>query len=536
VAENSFWGVEIRGFGAMLKFLGPSSALVSQLRRAHLYSARSPSGLRQLSNNVAYFSSHSRMDTNDSASTPQDGVKKKQKLVKYAKGQFLKRSEVDSFIEKKLKVAKLAALAIFMARSSSRSSVTVQVTYLIGFYPKIAARLEELISESWAFWQISAVINGMRCMRENEEGIQKMCTVTAKMIDRAINRGEVVLAGDVTMIMLGVTRLVGREVETRKLLHSVADIFRKCEEDFTPEELVTCMRGLQGKPSGSPEVLVLVSLLTERFLKMKTGISVVDLGHITYGMHRMKCDSVEVIGLLTALTARLREMDVELSAKVHGDMLFGLQSMSSDTPEVREFLALVLSKASKSDIEALPQATCNSFVGMRGMKCNVPEVVSLLKSLTVQANALKKHYHPQGLGMALLGFSSMHSDSAEVRAALKALTRHVQIARGNMDTTALGNAIHGFQNMKDDSPEVLEILQSLVRFVEPSIGFLSEEHVERCLFGLQGMSNESAEVRALLTALLAKARTVDKKYDENDVEILNAQTLALMAALEPVSN
>ena len=521
----------------MLKFLGSSSALISQLRKTNSYSARSAVGLRQLSNNVAYFSSSSRMDVNDSSNNVDTSkeIKKVPKLIKYAKGQFLKRSDVDGFIAKKLKDCKIAALAIFMARSSSRSSVTVQVTFLIGFYPKIAARLEELLSESWAFWQISAVINGMRCMRENEEGIQKMCTVTSKMIDMALNRGEVVLAADITMIMLGVTRLVGREVETRKLLHSVAEAVKKCEEDFTPEELITGLRGLQGKPSGSPETLVLVSLFTHHLLNMKSGISAVDLGHITYGMHRMKCDSVEVVALLTALTSRLRGMDVELSAKVLGDMIYGLQSMSSDTPEVREFLSLVLSKAAHSDTPDLPQATCNSFVGMRGMKCDVPEVLTLLRALTSQANALQKNYHPQGLGMAILGFSSMKSDSEEVRGALKALTRHVQVAKGTMDTTAFGNAIHGFQNMKDDSPEVLELLLSLARYAEPSVGILSEEHVERCLFGLQGMSNESVEVRAVLTGLLAKARTVEKRYDENDVEIFNAQTLALMAALEPIS-
>ena len=86
--------------------------------------------------------------------------------------------------------------------------------------------------------------------------------------------------------------------------------------------------------------------------------------------------------------------------------------------------------------------------------------------------------------------------------------------------------------MKDDCMEVRLLLKGLIRYVCETEGSLSEADVRRALSGLKGMSKESVEVRMLIESLLAKVRSTEKVYDDDEERADSTQVMLLTAALE----
>ena len=510
----------------MFKAIRPTSAIISRLRRTVLLSTDVLTGFRPTFSNAAQFSTtipeYDELTRHTYVRVP--------KKPKYTADVFLTRTEVDSFILNKLKVSTVSGMAIFMLRSGSISKGTTVNTFLLGYFPKIATRLEEMESLPWTFWQIAGLLNGLKCMRETEEGIQRIVAMAARVTKEALSKGETPTSAQVVLMMLGISRITGKEAEAKLLLGVLAEAVNNTNTRITSKELVMCLGGMVGKMSDVPEAVLLLEAFTAHLVKTKEVLTRKELGFIFYGMFRMKSEEPAVIAFLNAFTAQVERNQEVLDPRTLGEILYGLQNMKSEQPEVRKLLNIILRRRERPDTYS-PECVSNAISGLRNFNHGCVEVDALLIILT-EMTGICPSFNPKGLASALRGLANMNSDCEEVRMLLRVLGRHPKKCVGEMDTASLGNAIYGLQNLKSDSHEVLDILQGLCRIVETSTGPMTANHVERALYGLQGMSNQVPEVRHLLTALLTKVRASETVFDEMDQPIESPQGLALLLALE----
>ena len=519
-----------------MKF-GPSAAILSKLRRSNICSPSTVVKLRPLFSNVTFFSSAPNMEEQASDAVEKSVKRKRNKpippVLKYKLGQFLPRSEVDYFIETKLKECNVAAISIFMTRSASRSEKTSSVTFLIGYFPAIAARLSALQAQPWTFWQIAAVLSGLKCLRETEDGIQNIIEIMTHITRQSLDRGASVAPDDITLMLSGLGRIVAREHATQNLLSVITEAITKCTGDFTNVEIIKCLRSLQGKSTEQSEVRALLSVLTERLRAVEPGtLSAESIGHIMFAAYRFDSECVEVKSFLGAVTSHIESSKEGFDAQSMGDAIYGLQKMSSDHIEVRTLISTLLSKSINTKKDILPQTSCNAFSGMRGLKSESAEVRQLLLSLVPNVQGSEKCYHPRGIADFLLGMQNMNSDSIEVRAVLTVLLRHVTNGTGNMDAQSVGNVLYGMQNMKSNSTEVKKISAALVRYVQNSEGVLTLAHIERSLKGLQGMEKDNVELKVMLETLLAKVKSTEKIIDDDVDTEDSPQVKALQNAIQ----
>ena len=517
---------------------GPSSAFLSKLTRENVCAPTVVTKLRPLFSNSTSFSSAPRIEEHNPEGVPTTPKSLKiskaaPSTLKYKRGLFLSRVNVDNFIERKLQESNIADISIFLTRSASRSEETSSVTFLLGYHGLISKRLEILSESQWSFWQIAATLSSLKCMRETEDGVQRIISSMTKVIDNSLARDEIVAADDIALIMKGLTGIAGREEGSRKLLAKVSQAIIQCKDEFTSAEVVVCLRALQGKNSEFPEVLSLLYVLTERLNALKIGsVSSISLSHIMFSTYRMSSDSTEVQGLLKVVNNHIRLSSEGIDAESMGNIIYGMQKMSSDNSEVTSLIATILSKSKRGPKDFMPQTSSNAFTGMAGFNSEKSEVRQLLLHLIPNVEGSLKCYHPRGLADTFLGMQNMSSDCTEVRAVLQALLRHVKNGTGSMDAQSVGNAFFGLQNMKDDCEEVKDLLIGFIPIIRNSSGILSVVHIERALFGLKKMNQNSVEVRELIQTLLVKVKSTEKIIDLDIVIEDSAQVKLLLQALQ----
>ena len=164
---------------------GPSSAFLSKLTRENVSAPTVVSKLRPLFSNTTSFSSAPRIEehTPEGVPTALKSLKISKaapSTLKYKRGLFLSRVNVDNFIERKLQESNIADISIFLTRSASRSEETSSVTFLLGYHGLISKRLEILSESQWSFWQIAATLSSLKCMRETEDGVQRIISSMTK--------------------------------------------------------------------------------------------------------------------------------------------------------------------------------------------------------------------------------------------------------------------------------------------------------------------------------------------------------------------
>jgi hypothetical protein len=157
----------------------------------------------------------------------------------------------------------------------------------------------------------------------------------------------------------------------------------------------------------------------------------------------MSSASPEVRMLLSVLTEKLNDSSAIMDSQAIGNALYGIQSMSSDAPEVRALLIALTAKVKDTKEVLSPQHISNSLYGLQFMGSEHPEVRGLLRVLTVKMRECSERFTPHAIGNVLYGLQSMSSEVVAVEALLTALTAKMRDIAEPFSAQSISAALYG---------------------------------------------------------------------------------------------
>ena len=233
--------------------------------------------------------------------------------------------------------------------------------------PAIASRIKKLPTVSWRYRDISAVVYGLQCLREDDDGyLAVVAAMTAALVKSNQSR-EAVSFKLISMAMIGLQKNKLRARQSVELLNSIMIMTKSCHESPDAQEVGNALHGMQSMSSDHAEVRSMVSALSGKVHSCKESLTAQNVGNALYGMQSMGSDHVEVRSMVSALSGKVHSCKESLTAQNVGNALHGMQSMSSDHAEVRSMVSALSGKvhSCKESLDAM--AVGNALYGMQSM-------------------------------------------------------------------------------------------------------------------------------------------------------------------------
>ena len=115
--------------------------------------------------------------------------------------------------------------------------------------PAIASRIKKLPTVSWRYRDISAVVYGLQCLREDDDGyLAVVAAMTAALVKSNQSR-EAVPFKSISMAMIGLQKNKLRARQSVELLNSIMIMTKSCHESPDAQEVGNALHGMQSMSS-----------------------------------------------------------------------------------------------------------------------------------------------------------------------------------------------------------------------------------------------------------------------------------------------
>jgi hypothetical protein len=370
--------------------------------------------------------------------------------------------DVDKFITAQLAICSPGNVSDLMHATVKVTKKSPNLFLLREHLPAIAKRLKEVNPSDWKFRDISTIMYGLQCSRDNDSGVIDVLTVITAAAERGATENLRVTSQDASMMLLGLRKISYGHDASRKLLSVITKIIQKCTDLYDEQNIGNSLLGLQGMSSDCLEVRLLLNALTIKVLESSSKFSSQALGNALFGLQGMCSDCTEVRTLLSALTEKVLGSTAELSAQAVSNSMSGLRGMSSECAVVRTLLSALIPKYRESKRHLGSSEIGDAFYGMRSMSCASPEVKELLSVLLLKLNRPTNDLNISSICDSLCGLQNMNTHTAEVKEVVSVLLKAFAKNTENLTPRDTGNALQALPLLKEVFGDV-EYKGSLVR-------------------------------------------------------------------------
>lgn len=475
---------------------------------------------------------------------------------------FDRETSVDIFIQINLKKSTPSNVADLMSISAKVSKNISRESYIKKHLPAIAFRLRELETSAtvWSFRDISAVINGLQYMDNNDQGVLDIIAIMTRISYHSISYKHSAKSDEIVFLLAGLQRIssVNDEnkdvrglisvitilmnnchqkfrhqdmadvayclqgmnsdyIEVRELLSTVADKMKNSLGEFNASEISNCFYGLQGMSSDHVEVRNLITELTFKIRRRKENLLPRQILSTLYLSRRLSDDNIEVQNLLSILLTMLkgnkdsREERDAFKARGISNALFGLQRMSSDCRQVRDICGILAHKLPRTKDGLNVLGVCNIFTGLQGMNNESKEVRELLSATVSKIRSLKEAFTAKDLSTVLFGLQGMNCDSDEVKDLLYVMAIEIRKSQEIFQAKDICRAIYGIQGGNSEGVELSNVLSELViKFKNCNCNDIDINDISRVLFSLKGLKTllKSDDYISMIEILLVQLNKV----------------------------
>ena len=309
-------------------------------------------------------------------------------------------SDVDAFVMGWLPGCSVREMSDFM-RITGKKSRNKTHLHLKRNLPAIASRIEKLSTASWRSRGISAVVYGLQCLLEDDDGYLAVVAAMTAAFVKSTQSGDAVPFQSISMAMIGLQKNKLRARQSVELLKSIMIITKNCRETPNAQAVGNALYGMQGMSSDHAEVRSMVSALLGKVHSCKESLGAQEVGNALYGMQCMSSDHAEVRSMVSALAGKVHSCKESLGAQAVGNALYGMQGMSSDHAEVRSMVSALLGKVHSCKESLSAQEVGNALYGMQGMSND--HCASILAFLLGHISSLTEAKHLKRLDLLSIG-------------------------------------------------------------------------------------------------------------------------------------
>ena len=324
------------------------------------------------------------------------------------------------FLRERLKECNLKQVCHLMRLLGKKSKSKLHLS-LKPHLPAVASHLESFSSKLWSFGNVSAVIHGLQCFEEDDDGYLRIISLVTKIADKSFITKASPSSSEITSIIAGLQKNRVKSLKSREFLSCLTSMVIQSKDEIGSRTVGALLYGLRCMSSDHVEVRLLLSALEPKVRSCRETLDAHALSNALYGLSCMSSDREEVRSVLSALEPLVRSCKELLSVQAVGNALYGLKCMSSDHEEVRSLLSALVPKVRSCTGPLDAQAVGNALYGMRRMSSDCEEVRSLLSALEPKVRSCREPLSVQAVGNGLYGMRCMSSDHEEVRSLLSAL-------------------------------------------------------------------------------------------------------------------
>ena len=307
-----------------------------------------------------------------------------------------------------------------------------------------------------------------------------------------------------------------------------------CKEAFNSVCIGNCLNGLQGMSSDNAVVIEMLRALVIKVAKSPDAITSQCIGSALMGVRRMDTSTTVVKTLLAILALKINESQLVLDPISFSMALNGLRSMDESSVEIRALLSTLNEKINNMDEKVLsPNVISNAMSGLRKMSGEHPESRQVLtailskmgtpivpvkangpapESINTRQQSSIGQFTSLDIGRALYGLQSMSAESnPNVLPALSRMALAVRTSRGPLYARDAGLALFGLKSHIEEGVEVKEILSAITSRLSLSEDTLNAKSASMAMMGLQGLTSESKEICDLLVLLSSRIGNLDSQ-------------------------
>ena len=213
-------------------------------------------------------------------------------------------SDVDAFVKGWLPGSTPREISDFM-RITGKKSRNKSHLHLKRNLPAIVSRIEELSTATWKYPAISAVLYGLQCLLEDDDGyLAVVATMTAALV-KSTQCGETIPFKSISMALIGLQKNRLNARQSVELLDRIIIMTRSCRESPTAQAVGNALYGMQGMSSDHAEVRSMISALLDKVHSCKESLDAQEVGNALYGMQGMSSDHAEVRSMISALSGKV---------------------------------------------------------------------------------------------------------------------------------------------------------------------------------------------------------------------------------------
>ena len=198
-------------------------------------------------------------------------------------------SAVDAFVKGWLPGCTVREISDFM-RITGKKSRNKSHLHLKRNLPAIASRLEKSTTATWRYRDISAVLYGLQCLVEDDDGYVGVVAAMGAALVRSTRHGEAVPFQSRSMAMIGLQKNRLRARQSVELLDSIIVMTKNCRESPNAQNVGNALYGMQSMSSDHAEVRSMVSALLGKVHSCKESLNAQNVGNALYGMQSMSSD------------------------------------------------------------------------------------------------------------------------------------------------------------------------------------------------------------------------------------------------------
>ena len=136
--------------------------------------------------------------------------------------------------------------------------------------PSIASRIG-VFTSTWNLRDISAILYGLQCLREDDDGNLDILAVMTKALNESIVIGNAASAQSIAITLLGMQNNKLKERQSIELLRSITIMIKSCKESLSAQNVGNALYGMLSMSSDHGEVRSMISALSGRSEERRGG-------------------------------------------------------------------------------------------------------------------------------------------------------------------------------------------------------------------------------------------------------------------------
>jgi uncharacterized protein (UPF0147 family) len=424
---------------------------------------------------------------------------------------FSSELSVTNFIENSLELCGKSNLADLMSISAKVSRDNKRISYVKPHLPAIALRASALSDSKWKFRDVSAIVNGLQFMSDDDPGAADLLKIMTQAIHQISNsRERKIKAIDITMLLNGIEKFNPDSDELLGLLSAMVPVVSNCKEIFTNQRISATIYALLNMTADYAEIREMISVLCEKLTGSIGEFLPQDYYNMGFGLRRMSSDHDEVRFMYSVIAKSLKNSEAEFKVSNLCTMIHNLSTANSDHAEVREYLSAIhtqIKACTATDMDS--KSISNALLGLQRMNTDRREVRNILSMFAGKIKKNNDDWSLLSLSNSMIGLQRT-SDCPELVSILNAILPKIRNLKVEMTAQCIADCVFGTQNLTGATVPKRDLLYALNIELKKSTDIFTPKAGSDFLYGIQRMTTDIEEVNTILSTMISKFQQIPR--------------------------